>query len=68
VVSSRHLDGRRTVHHYDHLVLALGTTDRLDVYPSRSRPTQTPSGCAITFSRCWSSRRSKRTTKSAGVC
>jgi NADH dehydrogenase len=33
VVSSRHLDGRRTVHHYDHLVLALGTTDRLDVYP-----------------------------------
>ena len=33
VVTSRHLDGARSELTYDHLVLALGTTENLEVYP-----------------------------------
>lgn len=33
VTSSRKLDGRRTEHGYDQLVVCLGTQDRTDVYP-----------------------------------
>lgn len=33
VITSRSLDGRRAEHTYDHLVVALGTEDRVDVYP-----------------------------------
>ena len=33
VITSRRLDGKRTEHHYDQLVVGLGTDDRLDVYP-----------------------------------
>jgi NADH:ubiquinone reductase (H+-translocating) len=33
VVASRRVDGRRTELTWDHLVLAFGITDRLDVYP-----------------------------------
>jgi NADH:ubiquinone reductase (H+-translocating) len=33
VTTSRKLDGRRFVLSYDHLVIGLGTVDRIDVYP-----------------------------------
>ncbi|HEX4517953.1 MAG TPA: FAD-dependent oxidoreductase [Gaiellaceae bacterium] len=33
VVTSRHLDGVRTTLEYDHLVIGLGTTENLEIYP-----------------------------------
>ena len=33
VVTSRHLDGARTTLSYDHLVISLGTTENLEIYP-----------------------------------
>ncbi len=33
VTVSRHLDGRKTVLHYDHILLCLGSVDNLEAYP-----------------------------------